>query len=80
MTEKVSKALKEVWEWKESVYEDIKDLSPHERIEFFRKQSDKFLDELGLERVRVGKDAYSIWKKGKTPVVAETDVKYEGGG
>jgi len=80
VTEKVSKALEEVWEWKESVYEDIKDLSPYERIEFFRKRSDEFLDELCLERVRVGRDAYSIRKKGKAPVAAVTDVKYEGGG
>ncbi len=39
---KVDKSLKEVWEWKEKVYEEIKGLSTKEKIVSFRKSSDDF--------------------------------------
>jgi hypothetical protein len=34
---KVSRALEEVWEWKEAVYEDTKDLTPEETIAYFHE-------------------------------------------
>ncbi|MGD2090916.1 MAG: hypothetical protein PVH61_32380 [Candidatus Aminicenantes bacterium] len=45
----ISKALTEVWKWKEEVYQDIKDKSFNEKREYFRE---------GLEeaiKVTVGK-------------------------
>lgn len=43
--QKYDKSLIEVEEWKEKVYQDIKDLTNEERIEYFRKGADKFLSE-----------------------------------
>jgi hypothetical protein len=34
-TAKTSKALREVWEWKDAVYEDIKSMSCSERQEYY---------------------------------------------
>jgi len=47
--QKYDKSLIEVEEWKEKVYQDIKDLTNEERIEYFRKGADKFLSEHGIE-------------------------------
>ena len=77
MSEKVSKAQEEVWEWKEAVYDDIKGLSPKERIEFFRKRSEKLLQGLGLEKVKLKEGVYRLKKK-VPDIVAERETKYEG--
>ena len=44
---KVSEALQRVWDWKEAVYQDIKDLTPAERIEYYRKAAKAFEDSTG---------------------------------
>lgn len=36
-TAPISKALSEVWEWKDEVYEDIKDMSFEEKQAYFKK-------------------------------------------
>ncbi|MGR3310216.1 MAG: hypothetical protein ACUZ77_05510 [Candidatus Brocadiales bacterium] len=36
-TAPISKALSEVWEWKDEVYEDIKDMSFEEKRAYFEK-------------------------------------------
>lgn len=40
---KYDKSLVEVWEWKEQVYQDVKDLSPQEYIAKLRRDADKLL-------------------------------------
>jgi hypothetical protein len=39
------RSLVEVWEWKEQVYQTVKDLSPREYIEKLRSDTDKLLSE-----------------------------------
>ena len=46
---KYSKAMLEVWEWKEAVYDEIKELSNDDIIENGKKISEKFLSEAGIE-------------------------------
>ena len=33
---KVSKALEDVWKWKEEVYQEIRDMTSAERVAFFK--------------------------------------------
>jgi len=80
MTEKVSKALEEVWEWKEAVYNDIKDLSPEERIVFFRERSDRLLEKLDLEKVKVREGVYRLKKRDAPRIVAEEKEEYSENG
>lgn len=49
METKVSKAQTEVWVWKESLYEELKDIPKLERLNFIQK--------------KVGKTISTIWKK-----------------
>ena len=42
---KYDKSLTEVWDWKEKVYEDIKDLSADKYIEKLKKDADKVLSD-----------------------------------
>lgn len=42
---KYDKSLIEVWEWKERVYHDVKDLTAKEYIEKIRKDADKILSD-----------------------------------
>jgi len=45
---KVDKSLQEVWDWKERVYQETKDLSIKEAVENIRKGSDEFCKKYGL--------------------------------
>ncbi len=47
--QKYYKSLMEVEEWKEKVYQEVKDLTSEELIEYFRKGADKFLSEHGIK-------------------------------
>jgi hypothetical protein len=47
--QKYDKSLVEVEEWKEKVYQEIKDLTKEEFIEYFRKGADRFLSEHGIK-------------------------------
>ena len=42
---KYDRSLIEVWEWKEKVYQDVKDLSAKEYIEKVKEDVDKILTE-----------------------------------
>ncbi len=42
---KYDKSLIEVWEWKEKVYSEVRNLSPKEYIEKIRADADKILSE-----------------------------------
>ena len=50
---KYDNSLLEVWEWKEKVYQDIKDLSDKEYIEKVKNDADKILSEFGLKLIAV---------------------------
>lgn len=39
------KSLVEVWEWKEQVYRDVKDLPPNEYLKKIKKDAEKILSE-----------------------------------
>jgi len=76
MTEKVSKALKEVWEWKEAVYEETKHMTTRERLEYIRNEANLILEEEGMEKVKVKEGVYLLRKK--TPeAVAEKRKEYD---
>jgi len=47
--QKYDKSLIEVWEWKEQVYQELKDLTDQEIIEKIRKNADKMLLESKME-------------------------------
>ena len=51
-TLKTPKALREVWEWKDAVYEDTKDLTCGERKEYYRYAVMKAAAELQAEMVQ----------------------------
>lgn len=43
------KSLIEVWEWKEKVYQDVKDLTPKGYVEKVRNDADKILSEADIK-------------------------------
>ena len=57
-----SKSLLEVWEWKEAVYNDVKDLSSEERVKYYSENADKFLKEMGYIKKKIGKNSYKLVK------------------
>ena len=46
---KYDKSLIEVWEWKEKVYQNVKNLSPEEYIEKIKNDADKIFSEKGIK-------------------------------
>lgn len=50
---KHDKSLEEVWEWKERVYQDLKDCAPHEYIEKATQAANDILSDnrIALQRV-----------------------------
>jgi hypothetical protein len=59
---KYDKSLLEVWEWKEKVYQDVKDLTAEEYVEKVRKDADKILSNglINLTPVALKKDPRKI--------------------
>ncbi|OHC07180.1 MAG: hypothetical protein A2545_04625 [Planctomycetes bacterium RIFOXYD2_FULL_41_16] len=59
---KYDKSLLEVWEWKEKVYQDVKDLTAEEYVEKVRKDADKILSNglINLTPVALKKDPHKI--------------------
>jgi len=47
------KSLKEVWEWKESVYQDVRNLSPKEYIKKIKKDAENILSEKHIKLTSV---------------------------
>jgi len=45
---KVSKALERVWQWKEQVYEDVKDMDSAQRLAYFKQAHQRFQARTGL--------------------------------
>ncbi len=46
MESKVSKAQEEVWEWKESLYEELKFVPKDKRLEFIREKVKKTIEQI----------------------------------
>jgi len=44
---KVSKAMEDVWEWKQAVYEDIRDMDTQQRQAYFRAARERLEAETG---------------------------------
>ena len=59
---KYDKSLLEVWEWKEKVYQDVKDLTAQEYVEKVRKDADKILSTglINLTPVALKKEPHKI--------------------
>ncbi len=77
MSLKISKAQKEVWDWKKSVYEDTKHMTTREGLEFIKKEVDEMLEKEGLEKVWLSESVYTLRKKDLRPgIVAEEKAKY----
>ena len=45
----VSKVMKEVWRWKEEVYQDTKNMTSAERIAYFRDASRRLEEKTGMK-------------------------------
>ena len=43
----VSRMLEQVWQWKQAIHQETKDLSPQERIEYFRQATRRFEERAG---------------------------------
>ena len=56
----ISKALTEVWEWKEEVYLDIKDKSFNEKRDYFREGLEVAVKIIGGELKENDDGSYSI--------------------
>jgi hypothetical protein len=63
----VPKALREVWEWKDEIYQEVKHLPTREALRAILKKAEKTAVELGFGEPRVS---------GKHKVVAESPVTY----
>lgn len=62
-TEKaISKALLEVWEWKEEVYKDIKDKTFEEKQKYYREGIDEAVKRLNGSLIKNIDGSYSIVK------------------
>jgi hypothetical protein len=48
MESKVSKSQIEVWEWKDSLYEDLKDIPKDQRLKFIKEKVKKTIEQLFL--------------------------------
>jgi len=58
----VSKSLKEVWDWKDALYEETKDMSKEELVEFFNDNTKEFLDTMGYKKNPVKEGIYKLEK------------------
>ncbi len=56
----ISKALEEVWEWKEAVYNDIKDMTFEEQKKYFKEGLDYAAKLLNAKLMKNEDGTYSI--------------------
>lgn len=56
----VPTALREVWEWKEAVHEDTKDMTDEEQIAYFRKGLEEAAEILGARLEKNANGTYSF--------------------
>ena len=63
----ISKALLEVWEWKDEVYKDIKDKTFEEKQKYYREGMDEAVKRLNGNLIRNPDGSYSIVKPSSSP-------------
>ncbi len=51
MEGKISKAQKDVWEWKEKLYEQIKDLPKGEQLKYIISQAKETVEKIKAKRM-----------------------------
>ena len=56
----ISKALEEAWEWKEAVYNDIKDMIFEEQKKYFKEDLDYAVKLLDAKLIKNDVGSYSI--------------------
>jgi hypothetical protein len=56
----ISKCLEEVWEWKEAVYQDTKDMSMEEKQAYFREGLELAAKTLGAQLVKNPDGSHSL--------------------
>jgi hypothetical protein len=59
---KESKSMLEVWEWKEEVYNDTKDMSDEEVLKYFNDGAEKTFERMGYKKKMTGKNTYKLIK------------------
>ena len=57
-----SKSMLEVWEWKEAVYNDIKDMNKEEKLKYFNEATEEIFKEMGYKKKMTGKNTYKLIK------------------
>ncbi len=57
---KESKALEEVWEWKNAVYEETKEMNKDEIYKYFNRDSETFLNRAGYKKIKIADGVYTI--------------------
>lgn len=60
--ERYDRSLEEVWEWKEQVYHELKDLSPAEYIAKITLDGKRLLDEQGITLRTVHREGMKVVK------------------
>lgn len=60
---KYDRSLIEVWEWKERVYDDLKDLTSKEWVERIKQDADRILSDALIELTRVNSTPTFIIKE-----------------
>ena len=71
------KSLTEVWEWKEKVQQDVKDLTTEDYLEKLRGDAEKILSEnhAKLRRISLKKDFQKVAQKWRQAVIITVDLK-----
>jgi hypothetical protein len=57
------KSLEEVWTWKDAVYDDTKDLSKEEELNYFTNKTEGFLQSLGFKKKSISEKIYKLEKE-----------------
>jgi hypothetical protein len=60
----VEKSLEEVWTWKDAVYNDTKNMSKDEELNYFKEKTDSFLKSLGFKKKLGAGNTYKLDKEG----------------
>jgi len=71
------RSLEEVWEWKEQVYEQLKEFTPAEYIEKIGKDAVSILNEYGVTLCVTQRNGI-LSSNANAAVCAENDVEYTG--
>jgi hypothetical protein len=58
------KSLEEVWIWKDAVYNDTKNMTKEEELNYFKEKTDSFLKSFGFRKKAVSGKIYKLIKEG----------------